>query len=945
MIEEKKSVILFPLLRPIFREVAMKFFSLIILCFASSVLIAQSLTPVNLTCQNQVNPLGIDNSFPGLSWQIISGQRGVLQTAYRILVSDNIANINKNVGDIWDTKKEDKSSSTHIGYGGKVLQANKTYYWKVMVWDNKNNQSGWSKTSTWQMGLLTKNDWKNAQWIAYSTLPDSLHIVPGEEGKGKKKRAPLNDVLPLIRKQFVVKKTLEKATVFISGLGQFEMHLNGAKVGDHFLDPTWTEYKTEAMYVTFDVTKQLKPGENAIGVMLGNGFYFIPRDRRYRKLTNAYGFPKMICRLVLEYKDGSTENIVSDASWKTYKAPITYTSIYGGEDYNANLEQTGWDKAPFNDKNWKPVQITDGPPELHSQMSEHVKVEEIFTTKKITKINDSVIVYDLGQNASGIPEITVKGNKGDTVRIVPAELLNEEGTANQRATGSPHYDDYILKGGAAETWHPHFTYYGFRYLQIERAALPMSSNIHHLPTIISVKGLHIRNDAKTVGTFECSNKLFNRTFTLINWAIKSNLMNVLTDCPHREKLGWLEQAHLMSNSIQYNYDVHNYFRKTVRDMMAAQTPEGLIPEIAPEYVVFDFGNGMFRDSPEWGSAGILLPWYLYRWYGDSEILKESYSMMQKYIAYLKTKAKDNILSQGLGDWYDLGPNHPGVSQLTPTGITGTAIYYYDLNVISKIATLLGKENEASGYDKLAAEVKKSFNEKFFNEETKEYGSSNQTANAMAVYMKLVEPKYKEAVVQNIVKDIRKHHNSLTSGDIGYRYLLKVLDDEGRSDVIYEMNNRTDVPGYGYQLAKGATSLTESWQALSSVSNNHLMLGHLMEWFYAGLAGIRQSDSSIAFKNIVIRPEPVGDITSAKATYQSVHGLIASEWKKEDHEFKLKVTIPANTSATIYLPADSSSVIEEGKTSIHDREDVKLAGYEKGTALVKVGSGTYTFIVK
>lgn len=945
MNEEKKSVILFPLLRRIFREVAMKFFSLIILSFASSVLIAQSLTPVNLTCENQVNPLGIDNSFPQLSWQIISGQRGVLQTAYRILVSDNISNIHQNIGDVWDTKKQDKSSSADIRYAGKVLQANKTYYWKVMVWDNKNNQSGWSKTNSWQMGLLTKNDWKNAQWIAYLTLPDSLHIVPGEEGKGKKKRGPLNDVLPLIRKQFIVKKTLKKATVFISGLGQFEMHLNGAKVGDHFLDPTWTEYKKEAMYVTFDVTKQLKPGENAIGVMLGNGFYFIPRDRRYRKLTDAYGFPKMICRLALEYKDGSTENIVSDASWKTHKGPITYTSIYGGEDYNANLEQPGWDAASFNDKNWKQVEITDGPPELHSQMSGHVKVEETFTPKKITKINDSLIVYDLGQNASGIPEITVKGNKGDTVRIVPAELLNEEGTANQRATGSPHYDDYILKGGAAETWHPRFTYYGFRYLQIERAALPMSSNIHHLPTIISVKGLHIRNDAKTVGTFECSNKLFNRTFTLINWAIKSNLMNVLTDCPHREKLGWLEQAHLMSNSIQYNYDMHNYFRKTVRDMMAAQTPEGLIPEIAPEYVVFDFGNGMFRDSPEWGSAGILLPWYLYHWYGDSEILKESYPMMQKYIAYLKTKAKDNILSQGLGDWYDLGPNHPGVSQLTPMGITGTAIYYYDLNVISKIATLLGKENEASGYDKLAAEVKKSFNEKFFNKETKEYGSGSQTANAMAVYMKLVEPKYKDAVVQNIVKDIRQHNNSLTSGDIGYRYLLKVLGDEGRSDVIYEMNNRTDVPGYGYQLSKGATSLTESWQALSSVSNNHLMLGHLMEWFYAGLAGIRQSDNSVAFKNIIIRPEPVGNITSAKATYQSVYGLIVSDWKKEAHEFKLKVTIPANTTATIYLPADSSSVIEEGNSSIQDREDVKLAGDEKGKALVKVDSGTYTFIVK
>lgn len=941
MNEERKSIVLFPLIRPILGEVKMKFFSLIILCFASSILTAQSLAVLNLTCENHVNPLGIDNTFPQLSWQIISGQRGVLQTAYRILVSDNIENINNNKGDVWDSKKVNESSCIHIRYAGKILDPDKTYYWKVMVWD-KNNQSAWSKPARWQMGLLTKKDWRNAKWIAYSTLPDSLRIVPGEEGKGKKKRASLNDVLPLIRKNFIVKKRLKRATIFISGLGQFEMHLNGTKVGDHFLDPTWTEYKKEAMYVTFDVTKQLKPGENAIGVMLGNGFYFIPRDKRYRKLTDAYGFPKMICLLALEYEDGSTENIISDASWKTHKGPITYTSIYGGEDYNANLEQPGWDAANFNDKNWKQVEITDGPPELHSQMSGHVKVEEIFTPKNTSKINDSVIVYDLGQNASGIPEITVKGNKGDTVRIVPAELLNEDGMANQRATGSPHYDDYILKGGSAETWHPRFTYYGFRYLQIERSA---ASNLHHLPTILAVKGLHIRNDAKTVGTFECSNELFNRTFTLINWAIKSNLMNVLTDCPHREKLGWLEQAHLMANSIQYNYDVHNYFRKTIHDMMASQTPQGLIPEIAPEYVVFHFGNGMFRDSPEWGSTGILLPWYLYRWYGDSEILKESYPMMQKYISYLQTKAKDNILSQGLGDWYDLGPNHPGVSQLTPMGITGTAIYYYDLKVISKIATLLGKENEASDYNKLAAKVRQSFNEKFFNKETKEYGSGSQTANAMAVFMKLVEPEYKEAVVQNIVNDIRKHHNSLTSGDIGYRYLLKVLDDEDRSDVIYEMNNRTDVPGYGYQLAKGATSLTESWQALSSVSNNHLMLGHLMEWFYAGLAGIRQSDNSVAFKNIIIRPEPVGDVTSAKATYQSEYGLIVSDWNKSNHEFKLKVTIPANTSATIYLPADSSSVIEEGNSSIHDREDVKLAGYEKGKALVEVGSGTYTFSVK
>lgn len=922
-----------------------KYYFFLLFCFITGRLFAQTLTVINLTCENKIDPLGIDKVSPDLSWQIVSDQRGTLQTAYQILVSSNPENINRNIGDVWDTKRVNNSTSIHIHYAGKPLQSTKTYYWKVMIWDNKNNASNWSEPAIWQMGLLSKNDWKGAQWIAYEKMPDSLRVVPAEPGKGSKKWQNINDVLPLMRKTFAVKKPVKKATLFLSGLGQFELSLNGAKVGDHFLDPGWTEYKKEALYVPFDVTNQLKQGANAIGVMLGNGFYFIPRDRRYRKLTGAYDYPKMICRLAVEYKDGSSENIISDASWKTHKGPVTYTSIYGGEDYNANLEQPGWATASFNDKNWKPVVVVDGIKQLRAQMSEPIKVMQIFSPQKMTKVKDSIVVYDFGQNASAIPQITVRGKKGDTVRIIPTELLNEDGTANQRATGSPHYYDYVLKGGEAETWQPRFTYYGFRYIQVERAVPRGDANTNHLPAIIDAKGLHIRNSTQRTGTFECSDTLFNHTYTLIDWGIKSNMMSVLTDCPHREKLGWLEQVHLMGNSIQYNYDMASFFRKTVRDMMDAQTPEGLVPEIAPEYVLFDFAGGMFRDSPEWGSTSILLPWYLYQWYGDTEVLKESYPMMQRYIAYLKTKAKDNILSQGLGDWYDLGPNLPGVSQLTPMGITGTAIYYYDLNIISKIARLLGKEKEAVDYDTLAARVKYSFNKTFFNKETKQYGTGSQTANAMAVYMHLVEPQYKEEVVENIVKDIRSRNNNLTSGDIGYRYLLKVLDDEGRSDVIFDMNSRTDVPGYGYQLAKGATALTESWQALPSVSNNHLMLGHLMEWFYAGLAGIRQSDSSIAFKKIVIRPEPVGDITAAKANYQSSYGLISSEWKKQQDVFELKVNIPANTSAVIYLSAYNSSVITESDKLVRDRNDMKLVGYKNGKALISVGSGSYTFTVQ
>ncbi|MDQ3846796.1 MAG: family 78 glycoside hydrolase catalytic domain, partial [Bacteroidota bacterium] len=518
------------------------------------------------------------------------------------------------------------------------------------------------------------------------------------------------------------------------------------------------------------------------------------------------------------------------------------------------------------------------------------------------------------------------------------------GTANQRASGSPYYLTYVLKGNGTETWQPRFTYYGFRYVQINGGVPQGETNTQNLPVVMEVKGQHIRNAANRIGTFTSSNELFNRTNTLIDWAIKSNMVSVFTDCPHREKLGWLEQDHLMGNSVRFNYDVANLCRKLLTDMRYSQTDEGLIPEIAPEYVQFDWGGDMFRDSPEWGSAGIILPWYLYQWYGDKQVLAENYSMMQRYIAYLKTKANGHILKQGLGDWYDIGPKPPGVSQLTPMGVTGTATFYYDLNILSKIAQLLGKPQDASGYQNLAVDVRQAFNDTFFNKETKQYANGSQTANAMAVYMKLVEPQYKDAVVENIVKDIRSRNNSLTAGDIGYRYLLRVLNDEGRSNVIFDMNSRSDVPGYGYQLAKGATALTESWQAFPTASNNHFMLGHLMEWFYDGLAGIKQAENSIAYKNIVIRPEVVGDVTHAKATYQSPYGLIVSEWKKENDRFELATEIPANTTAILFIPATGTAQISENGVLLKNKKDIKFDGIKDCRAIVTVGSGRYTFTV-
>lgn len=873
-------------------------------------------TTVNyLRCEYKVNPLGIDAPQPHLSWELQSTQKNILQTAYRIIVADDSTAIEKNTGGVWDSKKILTDASIQVAYGGQPLQAAKKYYWKVMVWDNKGKVSKWSKTAVWQMGLLTAADWKGAQWIGYAELPDSNKIVPFAHGRGKKEWGERKDILPLMRKNISVTQAVKRATVFICGLGHFELSVNGQKTGDHFLDPGWTQYSKHAQYVSFDITRQLQQGNNAIGVMLGNGFYYIPGER-YRKLTGAYGYPKMISRIAIEYANGTMQDIVSDDTWKTAPSPVIFSSIYGGEDYDAGLEQAGWNKPNFDDSKWNRPVITTGPPSLEAQPSEPLKVVQRFAAVKRTMLKPGVWIYDLGQNFSGIPAIAVSGNKGDTVRIIPAELVNEDGTANQKGSGGPSYFNYILKGVGKEKWQPSFTYYGFRYLQVQGAVPAGEKSNEQLPIVESIEGLHIRNAAAPSGSFSSSNILFNQTFDLINWAIKSNTVSVFTDCPHREKLGWLEETHLVGSSVQYNLDVAALCRKAIKDMMNAQTDEGLIPEIAPEYVHFD---EPFRDSPEWGSASIILPWYNYQWYADKQTLAEAYTMMQRYIDYLQKKSDNHILYQGLGDWYDIGPNHPGVSQQTPKGVTATAIYYYDLRIMVKVATALRKKADALKYEQLGEEVKKVFNAKFFNDTTRQYASGSQAANAMALFMGLTEPQYINAVVDNLVKDIRNRKNALTAGDIGYRYVLRALEDAGRSDVIFDMNSRNDVPGYGYQLAHGATALTESWQAYPSVSNNHFMLGHLMEWFYAGLCGIKQDAASVGYHEIIIRPQPVGDITHAKADYRSVYGNIHVDWKKTNGLFSMTVNIPANTTATIHLP-----------------------GSNKG---IQTGSGLYTYSVK
>jgi alpha-L-rhamnosidase len=900
---------------------------------------SQQLKVNELRCAYLQNPIGVDQTKPKLHWKLTSNQRSVMQTAYQILVSDDSLALLQHHGNTWKSGWITSSQSIQVAYAGKSLVSAKKYYWKIQVKDNKGNTSHWSEIASWRMGLLQKEDWKNAQWMAYEILADSSKIIPALHGNGKKEWGLGKDVLPLFRKSFAVSKKVKEATLYVSGLGHFEMSLNGKKIGDHFLDPGWTQYSKHALYVGFDLTGILKNGENCLGAELGNGFYYQPRER-YRKITGAYGYPKMICRLTIVYTDGSSENIVSDGTWKTSPSPTYFSSVYGGEDYDANLEQKGWNQAGFEDGHWETVKLTNGPA-LESQMAEPLKIMKTFSTVSVRSLGNQVLVYDLGQNMSGIPMIKVQGKKGDTIRIYTAELLHEDGTINQKATGSPSYYTYVLKGNGIENWQPKFTYYGFKYVQIQRAVQPGEPNSRHLPVVLELKGLHTSNAAKSVGSFTSSNTLFNQTNQLIDWAIKSNMASVFTDCPHREKLGWLEEAHLVGASVKFEYDIASLCRKIVRDMQIAQTAEGLIPDIAPEYVQFEKG---FRDSPEWGSNAILLPWYLYQWYGDKQVLEESYEMMQRYLAYLDRKSNQHILSHGLGDWYDLGPKPPGESQLTPKGVTATAIFYHDIEIMTKVAQVLGKETDQYSYQLFGKAVKKAFNQAYFNETTGQYATGSQTANAMALYMNLVDPDNKQAVLNNLVTDLTNRNFALTAGDIGYRYLLKILDKEGRSNLIFAMNNRNDVPGYGYQLAHGATALTESWQALPNVSNNHFMLGHLMEWFYEGLGGISQMEDGVGFEHILIRPQVVGDLKQVTVNYQSIHGLIQTDWKKSI-DFELNLQIPVNTRATVEIPAKLKDLVFESGKSLDKIAHLKILERTSEKLIVSIGSGTYHFKVK
>ncbi|MFO1492268.1 MAG: family 78 glycoside hydrolase catalytic domain [Kiritimatiellia bacterium] len=745
-------------------------------------------------------------------------------------------------------------------------------------------------------------------------------------------------------------KPLRRAVVHVCGLGHHDLFLNGRKVGDHFLDPAWTVFEKTLFYSSHDITAQLKQGGNAFGVMLGKGFYNTAGDRRVHGV-NADRPLKLILQAHLFYEDGSQQVVASDAVWRATPGPITHSAILGGEDYDARAMPDGWDMPGFADSGWRPAVPAEGPGgELRSAITPPIKKFDVFKTVRIDEPEPGVFVYDLGQNASAIPRLRVAGPAGRKIKLTPAEQRHGmtprrndgRGLVNPAGVGHPNYWEYTLRGGAPETWEPQFNYSGFQYLQVEGAVPEGHPNPQNLPVIQELVSVHVRSSAATVGRFETSEPMLNAIDRNIDWAVRSNLSHVLTDCPHREKLGWLEVAYLMGPSIAGRYDLSGLYAKIARDCRDSQRADGRVPTVAPAYP--NFGDNPFTYTPEWGAAAVVVPWQVHRWYGDTEVLAANFDAMRGFVRYMRDTATDLVPIAGLGDWYDYntgGSNGP--SQFTPPALSAMATFYRSARIVADTAGLLGKAAEQREFSELADRIRDAFNAKFFDgsAEYKNSGSP-QCANSMALVLGLVPPGREAAVLDRVIADLRARGNQQTAGDVGFTYLIEALERHGRHDVLHDIVSRTEMGSYGFIINNGWTAMPEAWDANTGASMNHCMLGHIQQWFLGSLAGIRPEPLAPGFSRFVISPEPVGTLTSARGEYQSVRGRIASAWEIADGRFKLAVTVPANTTAEVFIPAAAPGDVHESGGPAASAPGVKFLRLDKGKAVFEVGSGRYEF---
>ena len=790
--------------------------------------------------------------------------------------------------------------------------------WKV----SKGLEDGWNTAS-----------FDDAKWAAAKVLGPAGMQPWGEVGLPEDRRLPAR----YLRKEFSADKTVARATVSFCGLGLSELYLNGKKVGDAVLSPAFAQYDKREFYVTYDVTKNLQRGANALGVILGNGRFYADRGGSYVGTVN-FGWPKLLLNLRIEYADGSTQELVSDESWKlTTDGPIRANNDYDGEEYDAQKELGNWSSPGFNDSKWQPVQIVSAPGGvLSAQMQEPIRVTGTLKPVSMKEIQPGVFIYDLGQNMVGWCRLQVTGPAGTQVKLRHAETLKPDGSlylANLR--GAQVTDLYTLKGGGAETWEPRFVTHGFRYVEV--------TGFPGKPDLNSIAGRVVNDDLPVAGNFLCSNELINRIYTNIVWGTRGNYRSLPTDCPQRdERQGWLGDRSEECKGESYLYDIAPLYAKWRQDMADAQRANGGIPDVVPAFWT------IYSDNVTWPSSAIIIPSALERQFGDNGSIGKNYDGCKLWIEHMLSFASSNIISRdSYGDWC-VPPEEPSLihsrdpARQTDQTLLATSYFYYDLCLMARYAQLLGKTEDAAHWAKLADGFKAAFNDKFLDRDRGQYSNGTQTSCVLPLAFGLVPEDMKAAIFAHLVSKIEDEtHGHVGTGLIGGQFLNRVLSDNGRADLSYTIASQKDYPSWGFMVEHGATTIWELWNGNTADpamnSGNHVMLiGDLVLWFYEDLAGIAPDDAQPGFRHIIMKPQPVGDLKFVKATHRSPYGLISSEWHRNVNDFKWQIEIPANTTATVYVPSNPGTFVKANSRQMRFLRD------EKDSAVYEVGSGKYEF---
>jgi len=885
------------------------------LTFAAKAAGSPSLTPVNLRCQGMVNPEGTDATNPELSWVSISSdptERGQIQTAYQIIVAGSESALSTNVGNLWDSGKVMSDRSIHVAYTGTPLQSHQACFWKVRIWDRDGAASPWSQPSSWTMGFLTSNGWQ-PNWIGST------------------------DRTQVVRKEFTLSKPVKRAWVYASALGLYELRLNGQKVGDDLFAPGWTDYRARVQYQRYDVTGLVKTGANAIGAVLAPGWY---AGKIAWFKANQYGsYPLFAAELHVEFTDGSTQVVSSDSNWKVGSGPLTASDIQDGDQYDARLENAGWDQPGYNDSKWQAVAVKKNDRRLVAQMDPSVGVIQEITPASVTQPSPGLYVYDLGQNITGVVRIKAQGTNGTTITLQHAERINSDGTLDRSNLKSAQATDTcIMKGKGLETFQPQFTFHGFRYFSVQGLAAA--------PALTDVTGVVVGSRVPDTGALQTSDGALNQLLSNIKWTARNSYLSIPMDSSQRsERLGWTGDANVMAATAAFIFDMARFYAKWQADILDSQAlndggdDEGLMPNVSPKWRQAGGKGG------GWGDVGVNLPYIVWQRYGDTNIIVDSYAGMKKWLTYLGNKSSHYLVSSKVstaGDWQNVDDD-------TARNLIASFYYALDVAQMAEMAAAIGKNADAVHYRALFENIRSAFIDKWVAADGK-VSNGTQTAYVFALYLELLPENLRSAAVQKLVASITARDTHLSTGYLGSQWLLRVLADNGRADVAYQLLQQTTYPSWLYMASMNQTTLWESWATLSPdgtfgnkrTSLGHSALGSVGDWMFQAIGGLVPDVASPAFKHFYIRPRPGGTLRQAEMTFQSPQGRIASRWTLNNNQFNLEVEVPVNATATIVLPTTNTTSITESGLPAVSSPGVVYAGTAGGSASYNVGSGRYSF---